>query len=83
MCFIINVYSDNQQSALRYLKDTKMNLNNILIMTGDFNIRDNNRDLLYLHHSTHADILREIADSLNLELSSSIDQISTQYMDNT
>ena len=59
-----------------------MNLNNVLIMTGDLNIRDNNRDLLYLHHSTHADILREIADSLNLELSSSIDQISTQYMDN-
>jgi len=82
MCFIINVYSDNQQSALKYLKDTKMNLNNVLIMTGDFNIRDNSRDLLYLHHSTHADTLREIADSLNLELSSSINQISTQYMDN-
>jgi len=29
MCFIINVYSDNQQSTLKYLKDTKVNLNNV------------------------------------------------------
>ena len=42
MCFIINIYSDNQQSVLKYLKDTKVNLNNVLIMTGDFNIKDNN-----------------------------------------
>ena len=42
MCFIINVYSDNQQSALKYLKNTKINLNNVLIMTGNFNIRHNN-----------------------------------------
>ena len=42
MCFIINIYSDNQQFALKYLKDTKMNLNNVIIMTVYFNIRDNN-----------------------------------------
>ena len=42
MCFIINVYSDNHQNVLKYLKDTEVNLNNVLIMTGDFNIRDNN-----------------------------------------
>jgi len=47
MCFIINVYLDNQQSTLKYLKNTEMNLNNILIMIVDFNIRDNNWDLLY------------------------------------
>ena len=35
MFFIINVYSDNQQSILKYLKDTEINLNNILIITGD------------------------------------------------
>jgi len=35
MYFIINVYSDNQQSILKYLKDTEINLNNILIITGD------------------------------------------------
>jgi len=42
MYFIINVYSNDQQTAYKYLKDTKVNLNNILIMTENFNIRDNN-----------------------------------------
>ena len=42
MCFLINIYSDDQQSALKYLKDTEGNLNNISIITEDFNIRDNN-----------------------------------------
>jgi len=36
-------------------------------MTGDFNIRDNSRDLSYPYHLTHADTLQEVADSLNLE----------------
>ena len=81
--FIINIYSDDCQSALKYLKDTEMNLNNILIITGDFNIRDNNWDPLYLHHSIHADTLREIADSFTLELSMSVDQASICYTDNS
>jgi len=54
-----------------------MNLNNVLIVTGNFNITGNDWYFLYLYYSTHADTLREIADSLNLELLSSIDQIST------
>ena len=36
---MINVYSDNNHLALKYLKDTKANIHNILIMAGDFNIR--------------------------------------------
>jgi len=39
-------------------------------MIGNFNIKN---DILYPHHSTHADILREIVDSINLELSMLID----------
>ena len=42
MCFIINMYTDDQQSALKYLKNIEVNLNNILIMIGDFNIRNDN-----------------------------------------
>jgi len=38
--FIINIYFDEQKSALKYLKDIEVNLNNVLIFTGDFNIRD-------------------------------------------
>ena len=41
MCFfILNVYSDSSHTALKYLKDTEVNIGNILIMMGDFNIRD-------------------------------------------
>ena len=54
-CFIINIYSDNQQIVLKYLKDIEVNLNNVLIMIGDFNIKNNNWDPLYPHYSTHAD----------------------------
>ena len=39
--YILNVYSDSSHSALKYLKDTEVNINNVLIMTGDFNIHDN------------------------------------------
>jgi len=38
--FLINIYSDLLQSALKYLKDTEVNVYNVLVMMGDFNIRD-------------------------------------------
>jgi len=38
--FIMNMYSDSSHLALNYLKDTKVNIDNVLLMTGDFNIRD-------------------------------------------
>ena len=55
MCLIINIYSYDQKTALKYLKDTEINLNNVLIITGDFNTRENNYDPLYPHYSTHLD----------------------------
>jgi len=48
--FIINVYSDDNHSALKYLKNTEANFQNILIMAGNFNIRDSNWDLCYHFH---------------------------------
>jgi len=39
--FLMNIYSDSAQLALKYLKDTEVIINNILIMMGDFNIHDN------------------------------------------
>ena len=83
ICFILNIYLDNQQNALKYLKNTKVNLNNILIMTEDFNIRDSDWNPSYSHYLSYSDILREIADNLNLDLSTSINPVSTQYMDNS
>ena len=38
--YILNIYSDSSHSALKYLKDTEVNINNVLLMMGDFNIRD-------------------------------------------
>jgi len=38
--FMINIYSDDHQSALKYFKDTEVNLHNVLIMARNFNIRD-------------------------------------------
>lgn len=52
-------------------------MNNIVIMIGDSNIRDNNWNLSYSYHSIHMDTLYEIADSFNLELLLHIDLVST------
>ena len=37
----MNIFSDTFHSTLKYLKDTEVNIDNLIIMTGDFNIRDN------------------------------------------
>ena len=37
---MINVYSNATQIALKYLKDTEANIHNVLVMAGNFNIRD-------------------------------------------
>ena len=67
--FLINIYSDSSQSTLKYLKNTEVNISNILVMTGNFNIKDNLWDSYYLHYSIHNDLLFDIADSFFLELS--------------
>jgi len=68
-------------SALKYLKDTEVNILNLLIMTGDFNIRDNIWDLSFPHHSVISDDLIIIADSFNLELSFTTNCVPTRYLD--
>jgi len=66
---MLNLYSDNYQTALKYLKDTEVNLQNALTIASNFNIRINIWDLSYLFHSSHSDSLFEITDSLNVKLS--------------
>ena len=61
--FIIKIYSDMSQSALKYLKDTKVNIPNVIIITGDFNIRNSIWDPNFLFHLCHSDSLFDIADS--------------------
>ena len=65
----MNIYSDSSHSTLKYLKDTEANILNLLIMTGDFNIRDSIWDLSFPHHLAISDNLIILADSFNLDLS--------------
>jgi len=80
--FLINIYSDSSQSALKYLKNTKVNLSNVLIMAGDFNIRDSFWDLNFPYHSSHSDTLFEIADSFQIKLSKPVKFSPTRFADN-
>ena len=80
--FLINIYSDSSQLALKYLKNTEVNIGNILIITRDFNIRDSIWDSHFLHHSFHSEFLFEVIDSFYLELSRSTEQVSIRYLDN-
>ena len=70
------------QSALKYLKDTEVNISNVLIMTSDFNIRDSIWDLNYPHYSIYRDTLFDITDSFQLELSQPTEYFPTRYSDN-
>ena len=80
--FLINVYLDSLQSALKYLKDTKVNINNVLIMTSNFNIRNCNWDPNFHYHSIYKDTLIDIADSFQLDLSKPTNHVPTRYSDN-
>jgi len=77
--YILNIYSDLSHSALKYLKDTEVNINQVLLMTGDFNVRDNLWDPLFPHHSSISDNLMMIVDSFDLALSSPINPDPTRF----
>jgi len=51
-------------------------------MTGNFNIRDNNWDPNYPHHSVHTKDLFTLAESLGLDLSPPINPDPTRFADN-
>ena len=77
----MNVYLDLSHTALKYLKDIEVNINNVLVMTGDFNIKDSLWDPSFLHHSAISDNLLIIADSYNLALSMPTNPYPTRYLD--
>ena len=81
--FMINIYSDEHQSALKYLKNTVANIWNVLIIAGDFNIRNRKWDLFYPFHSSYSNFLIEVTNFCELKLSSPIYQILTCYTDNS
>jgi len=77
----MNIYSDSSYTALKYLKNTEVNIGNILLMTGDFNIRDHLWDPSFPYHSSISDELIIIADSFNLSLSNPDNSCPTRYSD--
>jgi len=77
----LNIYSDSSHSALKYLKDIEVNIDNVLVMTGNFNIRDRLWDSSFPHHSSISDDSLIIADSFQLSLSMPTNPYSTRYSD--
>ena len=78
----MNIYSDALHSALKYLKDTEVNINNLILIIGDFNIRDSLWDPLFPHHFSSSHDLFILADLFNLDLSTPTDSIPTRYSNN-
>ena len=79
--YILNFYSDSSHSALKYLKDTEVNIDNVVLMTGDFNIRDSLWDPSFPFHFSISDDLIIIADSFDLTLSNPTNPCLTRYSD--
>ena len=80
--YLFNIYSDSFQSALKYLKDTEVDFNNVLIMTSDFNIRNCLWDPNFQYHSLHRNTLFDIADSFQLEISRPTKFFPIRYSNN-
>ena len=79
--YILNFYSDSSHTALKYFKNTEANIDNVILMTGDFNIRDSLWDSSFPFHLSISDDLIIIADSFNLSLSSPTNSCPTRYSD--
>jgi len=58
-----------------------VNINNLLIMTGNFNIKDQLWDSSFPHHSSISNDFFILANSFNLDLSLSTNPVPTRYSD--
>ena len=75
---MINVYSNATQTALKYIKDTEANIHNVLVIAGNFNIRNSSWNLSFNFHSIHSDLITDIADFLDLILSNPTNYVPTR-----
>ena len=79
---MINIYSNSNQTAFYFFCQNIINLNNTVIITGDFNIRDSDWDPYVYHYSIHTDDLITIIDSLDLEFFLPSNPSPTKFVDN-
>ena len=80
--YLFNAYSNLSQLALKYFKNTEVDLNNVFILIGNFNIRDCLWDPNFQYCSFHRNTLFDIANSFQLEISRSTKFFPTRYSDN-
>ena len=78
----MNIYSDFSHSALKYLKNTEVNILDLLIMTGNFNIHNSLWNLFFPHYSSISNNLLIIANLFNLDLFILTNQVPTRFSDN-
>ena len=79
---MVKIYSNSSQLALKYLKNTETNIHNIIIMMGNFNIRNSLWNSNFPFHSVYSDTLLDIADSFSLAISKPFDNFPTRFLDN-
>ena len=77
----MNIYSNAFHSILKYLKDTEVNIDNLIIITGNFNIRNSLWDPIFPHHFSISNDLFIIMDLFNLDLLILTNPIPTRYSD--
>ena len=64
--FLMNIYSDDRHSAVKFILDQIIDIHNLLCMGKDFNIRDAERDPSVSLHPAAGQALVDLADSLGL-----------------
>ena len=79
--FLMNVYLDDWQSAVKFMLDQVINISNLLYMGGDFNIRDAEWDLFVSVHPAAGQALIDLADSLGLVCSLPVLPVPIHYLD--
>ena len=79
--FLMNVYSDDRHSAVKFMLDQIIDIPNLLYMGGDFNIRDAEWDPSVSLHPAAGQALMDLADSLGLVRSLPELPVPTHYSD--
>ena len=79
--FLMNVYSDDHQSAVKFMLDQVIDIPNLLYMDGDFNIRDAEWNPFVSAYPAAGQALIDLTDSLGLMCSLPTLPVPMHYSD--